>query len=141
MLCFVCLFVFGYIGSLLLRAGFLYLWRVGLLFVVVHGLFIVVASRCGAQAIGTRASVVATRGLSSCGMRALECAGFSSCGARALGHTSSVVVAHRLSCSAACGIFPDRGSNPCPLHWQADSQPLRHQGSAWYHKVLMTVTL
>ena len=41
----------------------------------------------------------------------------------------SVVVAHGLSCSAACGIFPDQGSNPCPLHWQADSQPLRHQGS------------
>ena len=37
--------------------------------------------------------------------------------------------AHGLSCSAACGIFPDQGSNPCPLHWQADSQPLRHQGS------------
>ena len=43
--------------------------------------------------------------------------------------TGSVVVAHGLSCSAACGIFPDQGSNPCPLHWQADSQPLRHQGS------------
>ena len=41
----------------------------------------------------------------------------------------SVVVAHRPSCSAACGIFPDQGSNPRPLHWQADSQPLRHQGS------------
>ena len=41
----------------------------------------------------------------------------------------SVVVAHRPSCSAACGIFPDQGSNPCPLHWQADSQPLCHQGS------------
>ena len=41
----------------------------------------------------------------------------------------SVVVAHGLSCSAACGIFPDQGSNPCPLHWQVDSQPLRHQGS------------
>ena len=27
------------------------------------------------------------------------------------------------------GIFPDQGSNPCPLHWQADSQPLCHQGS------------
>ena len=27
----------------------------------------------------------------------------------------SVVVAHRPSCSAACGIFPDQGSNPCPL--------------------------
>ena len=38
-------------------------------------------------------------------------------------------MAHRLSCSAACGLFPDQGSNPCPLHWQADSQPLRHQGS------------
>ena len=41
----------------------------------------------------------------------------------------SVIVAHGPSFSAACGIFPDQGSNPCPLHWQADSQPLRHQGS------------
>ena len=41
----------------------------------------------------------------------------------------SVVVVHGPSCSAARGIFPDQGSNPCPLHWQADSQPLRHQGS------------
>ena len=44
-------------------------------------------------------------------------------------HAGSVVVAHGPSCSAACGILPDQGSNPCPLHWQADSQPLRHQGS------------
>ena len=43
--------------------------------------------------------------------------------------TGSVVVAHGSSCSAACGIFPDQGSNTCPLHWQADSQPLRRQGS------------
>ena len=41
----------------------------------------------------------------------------------------SVIVAHGPSCSMACGILPDQGSNPCPLHWQADSQPLRHQGS------------
>ena len=41
----------------------------------------------------------------------------------------SVVVAHGPSCSMACGIFPDQGWNLCPLHWQADSQPLRHQGS------------
>ena len=40
-------------------------------------------------------------------------------------------MAHGPSCSAACGIFPDQGSNPCPLHWQADSQPLRHQGSPY----------
>ena len=38
-------------------------------------------------------------------------------------------MAHGLSCSAARGILPDQGPNPCPLHWQADSQPLRHQGS------------
>ena len=41
----------------------------------------------------------------------------------------SAIVAHRPSRSAACGIFPDQGSNPCALHWQADSQPMRHQGS------------
>ena len=44
----------------------------------------------------------------------------------------SVIVAHGPSCSAACGIFPDQGSNRCALHWQADSQPLRHQGSPPY---------
>ena len=43
--------------------------------------------------------------------------------------TGSVVVAHGPGCSAACGILPDQGSNPCPLHWQADSQPLHHQGN------------
>ncbi|XP_060163103.1 polycomb protein SCMH1 isoform X14 [Globicephala melas] len=41
----------------------------------------------------------------------------------------SAAMAHGPSCSAACGILPDRGTNPCPLHRQADSQPLRHQGS------------
>ena len=44
----------------------------------------------------------------------------------------SAIVAHGPSCSAACGIFSDQGSNPCPLHRQADSQPLRHQGSPVY---------
>ena len=33
------------------------------------------------------------------------------------------------SCSAACEIFPDQGSNPCFQRWQADSSPLSHQGS------------
>ena len=63
-----------------------------------------------------------------------RCAGLSllrplllrSTGSRCAG---SVVVAHGPSCSVACGIFPDQGSNACPLHWQADSQPLRQQGS------------
>ena len=65
-------------------------------------------SPCRARALGARASVVVARRLSSCGMWAL-------------GAQASVVVAHGLSCSTACGIFPDQGSNPCPLHWQADS--------------------
>ena len=43
--------------------------------------------------------------------------------------TGSVIVVHGPSCSAAYGIFPDQGSNPCPLNWQADSQPLSHQGN------------
>ncbi|XP_059984268.1 DEP domain-containing mTOR-interacting protein isoform X3 [Lagenorhynchus albirostris] len=45
------------------------------------------------------------------------------------GRTGSAAMAHGPSRSAACGIFPDQGTNPCPLHWQVDSQPLRHQGS------------
>ena len=44
-------------------------------------------------------------------------------------YAGSVVVAYRPSCAVACGIFPHQGSNPRPLHWQVDSQPLRHQGS------------
>ena len=30
----------------------------------------------------------------------------------------------------ACGIFPDQGSNPCLLHWQADSYPPSNQRSS-----------
>ena len=29
----------------------------------------------------------------------------------------------------ASGTFPDQGSNPCALHWQADAHALHHQGS------------
>ena len=42
---------------------------------------------------------------------------------------ASLVVDHRLSCSQACGIFPDQGLNQCPLLWQTDSQLQDHQGS------------
>ncbi|XP_073658757.1 PRELI domain-containing protein 2 isoform X1 [Tursiops truncatus] len=45
------------------------------------------------------------------------------------GRAGPAAMAHGPSRSAACGIFPDRGTNPCPLHRQADSQPLCHQGS------------
>ena len=36
---------------------------------------------------------------------------------------------HRLSCSEACGLTPDQGSNQHPQHWKADSYSLYHQGS------------
>ena len=55
-------------------------------FVAACGLSLLVASGgfscCGARALGTRASVVVARGLSSCGLWALE-RRLSSCGARA----------------------------------------------------------
>ena len=81
---------------------------------------------------------ISVRGLSpvaaSGGHSSSRCAGLSlsrplllrSTGSRCAG---SVIVAQGPSCSAACGILPDQGPNPCPLHWQADSQPLCHQGS------------
>ena len=81
---------------------------------------------------------ISVRGLSlvgaSGGHSSSRCVGLSlsrllllrSTGSRRAG---SVAVAHGPSCYAACGIFPDQGSNPCPLCWQADSQPLRHQGN------------
>ena len=77
-----------------------------------------------------RLSVVAASG----GHSSSRCVGLSlsrplllrSTGSRRAG---SVIVAHGPSCSVACGIFPDQGLNPRPLHWQADSQPLRHEGS------------
>ena len=56
----------------------------------------------------------------SCGARALERVGFSSCRAQAQ-YRSLWALEHGFHCSRACGIFPDQGLNPCPLHWQADS--------------------
>ena len=67
------------------------------------------------------------------GYFSLQCTGFSlqwflllqSTGSR----TQASVVMHGVSCSAAGGIFSDQGLKVCPLHWQADSYPLHHQGS------------
>ena len=91
---------------------FIYFW-LGWVFVSVRGLSLVAASggRFSSRCAGPSLSWPLL--LRSTGSR----------------RTGSVVAAHGPSCSAACGIFPYQGSNPCPLHWQADSQPLRHQGS------------
>ena len=98
--------------------------------VAAHGLF-VVACRLLVVACGFS--------LSSCGTRAPGRVGSAVGGMQALSLrcVCSVVVAHRLSCFAACGIFPDQGSNPCPLHWKADSLPPHHQGSPKIHFIVM----
>ena len=79
-------------------------------------------------------------GLLSSGTQASHQGGFFRCRARGsrawasvaaaprLTNTGSVVAVHRLSCSVACGIFPDQGWNPPVLYWQVNSLPLSHQG-------------
>ena len=74
-------------------------------------------------------------------MWASPCGGFSCYRAQALGNvgsliaaprlysTGSIVVVRRLSCSVACGIFPNQGSNLCLQHWQVNSLPLSHEGN------------
>ena len=57
--------------------------------------------------------------LSSFSARASHCSGFSCCGA--LGAWAAVAVVHGLSYPSACGIFPEQGSNLCPLHCKVDS--------------------
>ena len=53
-------------------------------------------------------------GFSCCAAQALGWMGFSSCGSQTLQH-GSIVVAHRLSCSVACGILvPRPGIEPLP---------------------------
>ena len=76
----------------------------------------------------TFSSVSEWRLLSSCTPWASCDGGFSRCRARAQGTWASVLAAcwlsswaHGLSCPLGCGIVPDQGSNPCALHWQADS--------------------
>ena len=66
------------------------------------------------------ASLVSEQALWVHGLQWLCCTG-SVVAAHRLPRAASVVVVHRLSCSSACGIFPDQGSNPCPLHQQVDS--------------------
>ena len=60
------------------------------------------SSRCGDRSSSRCAGLSLSRPLPSRGT-----------GSRRAG---SAVVAHGPSCSVACGIFPDQGSNPCPLH-------------------------
>ena len=118
---------------------FIYFWLCWV-FVVARGLSLVAASRAYSSLRCTDFSLQWLPLLWSMGSR---CTGFSSCSTQPqyLWLAGSVVVAHRLSCPTACGIFPDQGLNPCPLHWQADSQPLCHQGSPFCNVLDLTLCL
>ena len=76
---------------------------------------------------------VAARGLSlvavSEGDSWLWTTGSRVLGLQQLRHIGSVAATHSLSCSRACEVFPDWGSNLSPQHCQGDSQPPYHQGS------------
>ena len=77
-------------------------------------------------------SVAESEGYSSCGVQASHWRAWALGMAFRAGGTWAQQlqpVLHRLSSSATRGIFPDQGSNPCLLNWQADSLPLNHQGS------------
>ena len=65
-----CIFIYSFIYLFLAALGlhccawaFSSCSERGLLFIAVRGLLIAVASRCGARALGTRASVVVAHGL------------------------------------------------------------------------------
>ena len=97
---FIYLFIFGCAGSSLLCGLSSSCSEWGCSLIAAYGLLIVVAS------------LVVEHGLSARGL--------SSCSSQS---TGSVLVAHKLSCSAACGIFLDQGSNLYLLYWQEDSLP------------------
>ena len=101
--------------------SFIYLFFIATLFIY---LFIYFLAVLGLRFVRGLSLVAASGGHSSSRCRdrsSSRCAGLSlsrplplrGTGSRRAG---SVVVAHGPSRSAACGIFPDQGSNPCPLH-------------------------
>ena len=116
-----CLFYFLLCWVFITLCGFFWLQQVGVTLRYCAWASHFGGFSCGAQALGAWASGVAAHGLSSCGSWALEGTSFSSCGTRLqlsqlVGLERLVVAAHGLSCFTACGVFPDQGSNLCPLH-------------------------
>ena len=114
----ICGFLFYFIDMIffkLINYLFIYFWLCWV-FVSVRGLSLVAASG---------------------GHSSSRCVGLSlswplllrSTGSRRAG---SVVVAHGPSCSAACGIFPDQGSNPCPLALAGRFSTTVPPGKPWH---------
>ena len=73
--------------------------------------------------------VAESKGYSPVAVRGLLIEAASLCTKHRLYGAGLIVVVHGLTCSLACGILPDQGSNLCLLHQRKDSLPLGHQGS------------
>ena len=112
---FIYLLIYGCAGSSLLCSSVsIQLWQVGVTLqctdLSLQGLLLFLSTGCrphGLQWLQHLGLVVAVPGFQS---------------------TGSVVMLHALSCSPACGIFPDQGSNLYLLHGLADSLPWSHWG-------------
>ena len=98
--CFLIYVFIGRAGSSLLRLSFLQLWCADFFLPQPLSLLSAGSGVCGFQFLWRVGSGAAAQGLQSMG---------------------SLVVAPRVSYSEAGGIFPDQGSNLCPLHCKAES--------------------
>ena len=88
--------------------------------------FFLAAVSWGSSPAVVRRLLSAAASLAEHGLSGTQAAG---AGAPGLWGTGSIFVVQGLSCSKACGIFPDQGSILCILHWQVDPLRLSHQGS------------
>ena len=115
------LVTFSHLSPCLYLDSFIHLSAFGVLGLCCWGDFAPVAGSQGYSHVaehrlwGTRTSVVAAPGLWS---------------------TGSTAVTHGLSCSVACGIFPDQGSNR-----QAYSLRLSHQGRSPLKNIYLCIWL
>ena len=88
----------------------IYFW-LSQVFIAVHGLSLASGMVAALSLVAAHGLLIAAASL----LVALQGAHWSVVAAPGLQSVGSVIVMDKLSCSEACGIFPDQGSNLCPL--------------------------
>ena len=100
------------------------LWASGAFFFFIHiFFFFLFPAVLGLHCCACFSLVAATKGCSLVAEHRLLIMGAALVVEHRLSGTGWTVAAHGLSCSTACGIFPDQGLNLCLLHWLVDSLP------------------